>query len=234
VRGTAWSSRSRASAPARLDAEDNLSAGFKAVRDGIADALEVNDRHPRLRWFYGQERGGPRVYGARVLFETMSVDQVVSASRRAKGLGHELWARHVVSRLRGLGLRALCKGGPGEQGFTLRRERAARAARPGPAAGRAHREGRAREPRRRRLPLVWRAWRSAHLRMRGLQSARGDPVTDEQWKAFAARPKFDVDALAEPPAPNFTMGPKPPPRDDETELFNRTPEEWAGSDGAPT
>jgi len=73
--------------PGTLDSEDNLSAGFKAVRDGIADALGVNDRHPRLRWFYGQERGGPRVYGARVLFETMTVDQVVKrleVSERAR------------------------------------------------------------------------------------------------------------------------------------------------------
>jgi hypothetical protein len=73
--------------PGTLDSEDNLAGGFKAVRDGIADALGVNDRHPRLRWFYGQERGGPRVYGARVLFETMTVDQVVQrleAGERAR------------------------------------------------------------------------------------------------------------------------------------------------------
>lgn len=73
--------------PGTLDSEDNLAAGFKAVRDGIADALGVNDRHPRLRWFYGQERGGPRVYGARVLFETMTVDEVVErleATERAR------------------------------------------------------------------------------------------------------------------------------------------------------
>lgn len=63
--------------PGTLDSEDNLAAGFKAVRDGVADALGLNDRHPRLRWFYGQVRGGRGVYGARVLFETMTTDQVV-------------------------------------------------------------------------------------------------------------------------------------------------------------
>jgi hypothetical protein len=63
--------------PGTLDSEDNLSAGFKAVRDGIADALGVNDRHPRLRWFYGQERAGRGVYGSRVRFETLTVDQLV-------------------------------------------------------------------------------------------------------------------------------------------------------------
>lgn len=59
-------------APGRLDHEDNLTAGFKAVRDGIADALGVNDRHPTLRWFYAQELTGRGVYGCRVLFETMT------------------------------------------------------------------------------------------------------------------------------------------------------------------
>lgn len=57
--------------PGTLD-EDNLAAGFKAVRDGIADALEVNDKHERLRWIYGQVRTGRGVYGCRVLFETMT------------------------------------------------------------------------------------------------------------------------------------------------------------------
>lgn len=56
---------------------DNLAAGCKHLRDGIADALEVNDAHPRLRWFYSQERAGRGVYGSRVLFETMTVEQLV-------------------------------------------------------------------------------------------------------------------------------------------------------------
>lgn len=41
--------------PRALD-DDNLAAGFKAVRDGIADALGINDRDPRVVWKYGQER----------------------------------------------------------------------------------------------------------------------------------------------------------------------------------
>ena len=57
--------------PGMLD-DDNLAAGFKAVRDGIAEALQVNDRHPTLRWVYAQERTERRVYGCRVLFETMT------------------------------------------------------------------------------------------------------------------------------------------------------------------
>lgn len=56
--------------------DDNLSAGFKAVRDGIAEALQVNDRHPTLRWIYAQERTARRVYGCRVLFETMTKSEL--------------------------------------------------------------------------------------------------------------------------------------------------------------
>lgn len=39
----------------RLDLGDNLSACFKAVRDGIADWLGVDDASPLINWTYGQE-----------------------------------------------------------------------------------------------------------------------------------------------------------------------------------
>jgi hypothetical protein len=42
--------------PRPLDS-DNLASACKAVRDGIADALEVDDRDPRVSWHYAQERG---------------------------------------------------------------------------------------------------------------------------------------------------------------------------------
>lgn len=61
-------------APGTLDREDNLTAGFKAVRDGLADALKLNDRDSRLRWVYEQQHGGPKVYSARVCLEAMSSD----------------------------------------------------------------------------------------------------------------------------------------------------------------
>ena len=51
--------------PRRLDS-DNLAAIFKALRDGIADRLEVDDGDPRVTWRYAQERGK---YGVRVEFE---------------------------------------------------------------------------------------------------------------------------------------------------------------------
>ena len=61
--------------PGLLD-DDNLAAGTKALRDGISDALDVRDNHPRLRWLYGQTRTGRGVYGCRVLFETMSKSEL--------------------------------------------------------------------------------------------------------------------------------------------------------------
>lgn len=34
---------------------DNLQAAFKHVRDGIADALKIDDGDERIQWFYCQE-----------------------------------------------------------------------------------------------------------------------------------------------------------------------------------
>lgn len=52
-------------APRKLD-DDNLQSGFKALRDGIADRLGVDDRDPRVKWVYGQTRGKAKEYAARV------------------------------------------------------------------------------------------------------------------------------------------------------------------------
>jgi crossover junction endodeoxyribonuclease RusA len=48
-------------APRDLDT-DNLARAFKAVRDGIADALGVDDGDARIEWSYRQERGAPKEY----------------------------------------------------------------------------------------------------------------------------------------------------------------------------
>jgi hypothetical protein len=53
-------------APRQLD-DDNLRAACKAVRDGAADALEVDDREPRVEWRYEQSRGKPREYAVRIV-----------------------------------------------------------------------------------------------------------------------------------------------------------------------
>jgi len=59
-------------APGTLDSEDNLHAGFKPVRDGLAGALGLDDGDDRFRWLYGQEKAGRGVYSARVTIEGMS------------------------------------------------------------------------------------------------------------------------------------------------------------------
>lgn len=42
-------------APRRLDSDNNVGS-LKAVRDGVADALGIDDRDPRVTWLYGQEK----------------------------------------------------------------------------------------------------------------------------------------------------------------------------------
>lgn len=37
---------------------DNLQSGFKAIRDGVAQALGIDDGSDRLQWVYKQEKGG--------------------------------------------------------------------------------------------------------------------------------------------------------------------------------
>jgi hypothetical protein len=53
-------------APSELDG-DNLQSGCKGLRDGIADALGVDDRHPGIAWRYAQRRGAPRQYGVEIV-----------------------------------------------------------------------------------------------------------------------------------------------------------------------
>jgi hypothetical protein len=57
-------------APRDLD-DDNLAGSGKHVRDGIADALGIDDRDPRVKWAYAQERGKPREYACRVRIEVI-------------------------------------------------------------------------------------------------------------------------------------------------------------------
>lgn len=49
--------------------DDNLSGAFKAIRDGVADALGIDDRDKRVRWKYGQAKCGRGEYGVIIQFE---------------------------------------------------------------------------------------------------------------------------------------------------------------------
>ncbi|MBE2259493.1 MAG: hypothetical protein IAE88_11580 [Rhodobacteraceae bacterium] len=46
--------------------DDNLRGALKGIRDGVADAFEVADNDPGLRWEYGQERAPRGVFGVRI------------------------------------------------------------------------------------------------------------------------------------------------------------------------
>lgn len=52
----------------KLDS-DNLARSFKAVRDGIADAIGIDDGSDRIGFHYRQERGRPKEYAVRVEIE---------------------------------------------------------------------------------------------------------------------------------------------------------------------
>jgi hypothetical protein len=51
--------------PRALDG-DGLQAALKSVRDGIADALGINDGSDAVTWRYEWRRGGPRFYAVEV------------------------------------------------------------------------------------------------------------------------------------------------------------------------
>jgi crossover junction endodeoxyribonuclease RusA len=55
--------------PRRLDS-DNLAAALKHVRDGLADALGMDDGDERLTWRYAQRNGSPGQYAVLVEVET--------------------------------------------------------------------------------------------------------------------------------------------------------------------
>ncbi len=50
--------------------DDNLAGAFKAVRDGVCDALDMNDGPKSgLTFRYTQEQGPPKTYAVRVCIE---------------------------------------------------------------------------------------------------------------------------------------------------------------------
>ena len=55
-------------APRPLD-DDNAIAGMKAARDGVADALGIDDADPRVTWRYAQAKGTPKEYALTIQIE---------------------------------------------------------------------------------------------------------------------------------------------------------------------
>jgi len=56
---------------ARLLDSDNLASAFKSIRDGIADALGINDGDMRITWNYEQEKAkkGEETIAVRIEFD---------------------------------------------------------------------------------------------------------------------------------------------------------------------
>jgi hypothetical protein len=46
--------------------DDNLRSALKGVRDGVADALGVDDGSPLIEWHYAQRRGRARQYAVEI------------------------------------------------------------------------------------------------------------------------------------------------------------------------
>ena len=67
-------------APRALDT-DNLASGLKAVRDGVADALRVDDGSSRIEWRYAQERDKRGEYAVRVEIRAAADDGAPSQGR---------------------------------------------------------------------------------------------------------------------------------------------------------
>jgi hypothetical protein len=55
----------------RLDG-DGLQASFKAIRDGVADSLGVNDGGPFVEWRYLQEKGPQKHHEIKVWIERVA------------------------------------------------------------------------------------------------------------------------------------------------------------------
>lgn len=52
-------------APRAMDT-DGLAASFKAVRDGIAERLGIDDGSDKVKWEYAQRRGKPKEYAVEI------------------------------------------------------------------------------------------------------------------------------------------------------------------------
>lgn len=50
----------------KMDAGDNLPAAMKPIRDGIADALGIDDGSDRIEWRYEQEKTGEYAVEVRI------------------------------------------------------------------------------------------------------------------------------------------------------------------------
>jgi len=56
-------------APRTMDG-DGLQASFKGIRDGVADAIDLDDGSKLITWVYAQRKGRPKEYAVEVEIES--------------------------------------------------------------------------------------------------------------------------------------------------------------------
>jgi hypothetical protein len=66
---------------ARALDDDNLRGALKAVRDGVADALGIDDRDPRVTWAYAQRKRAGGGYGIGIVVRAVELDLTGSTER---------------------------------------------------------------------------------------------------------------------------------------------------------
>ena len=97
----------------RLLDSDNLEGALKAVRDGVADGLGINDRDPRVRYVVDQEQGLPGEFSVRCeLFAAPASRPEIPESSPAVNTAEGLHQRHTdecIEHLTDPGATCVCR-----------------------------------------------------------------------------------------------------------------------------
>lgn len=72
----------------KLD-DDNLQSSFKAIRDGICDAVGIDDGDERIQFFYDQEATGKREYSVVVSVKVGGTEQNKTTRNMRESLNGE-------------------------------------------------------------------------------------------------------------------------------------------------
>lgn len=74
---------------------DNLAMAFKHVRDGVADALGIDDRDSRIVWEYAQEKQPRGTYAVRVELQRLPGSEVTEEDRQPAITDRAVGSRRV-------------------------------------------------------------------------------------------------------------------------------------------
>lgn len=91
--------------PRTLDPHDNLGASMKAVIDGVAEGLAINDRDPRVRYVPDQQSGEPGEHLVRLELYAAAVD----VATRAAVAMHQRHTDECLAHLTDPGATCVCR-----------------------------------------------------------------------------------------------------------------------------